>query len=144
MKMWGQLAVVQLLSHVLFFVASGTAACQAPLSFTISWSLLTLTSIESVMPCNHLILCHSLLLLPSFFPSIRVFSNESALHIRWPKYWSFRISPSNEYSRLISFRIGWISFVSKGFSKSFSSTTIQKHQLVSAQLSSWSNFHIRT
>ena len=86
-----------------------TAACQASLSFTISWSLLKLMSIESVMPSNRLILCCPLLLLPSIFPSIRVFSSESALHIRWPKYWSFSfsISPSNEYSELISFRIDW-------------------------------------
>ena len=85
-----------------------TAVCQASLSFTISWSLLKLKSIESVMPSNHLILCHPLLLL-SIFPSIRVFSNELALRIRWPKYWSFRfsISPSNNYSGLISFRIDW-------------------------------------
>ena len=84
-----------------------TAACQASLFITNSWSLLKLMSIESVMPSNHLILCHSLLLLPSVFPSIRVFSNESVLCIRWPKYWSFSfsISPSNEYSGLISFRI---------------------------------------
>ena len=84
-----------------------TAACQASLSFTISQSLLKLKSVELVMPSNHLLLCHHLLLLPSFFPSIRVFSSESALRIRWPKYWrfSFNISPSNEYSRLISFRI---------------------------------------
>ena len=84
-----------------------TAACQASLSFTISWSLFKLMSIESVMPSNHLILCHPLLLLPSIFPRIRVFSNESVLCIRWPKYWSFSfdISPSNEYSGLISFRI---------------------------------------
>ena len=84
-----------------------TAACQASLTFTISQSLPKLTSIESVMPSNHLILHHPLLLLPSVFPSIRVFPNESALHIRWPKYWSFNfsISPSNQYSRLISFRI---------------------------------------
>ena len=82
-----------------------TAPCQAPLSFTISWSLLKLMSIESAMPSNHLILCCPLLLLPSIFPSIRVFSNELALHIRWPKYWSFSISPSNNYSGLISFRI---------------------------------------
>ena len=84
-----------------------TAARQACLSFTVSLSLLRLRSIESVMPSNHLILYHPLLLLPSIFPSIRVFSNESALHIRWPKYWSFslNISPSNEYSGLISFRI---------------------------------------
>ena len=82
---------------------------QASLSFTISWHLLKLMSIESVMPSNHLILCCPLLLLPSIFPSIRIFSRESALHIRWPKYWSFSfsISPSNEYSGLISFRIYW-------------------------------------
>ena len=81
--------------------------CQGPLSFTIYWSLLKLMSIESVMPSNHLILCHPFLLLPSIFPGIRVFSNESVLHIRWPKYWtfSFSISPSNEYTGLISFRI---------------------------------------
>ena len=84
-----------------------TAACQAFLSFTIFRSLLKLMSIESVMPSNHLILCHSLLLLPSVFPSIRIFSNEPALHIRWPKYWSFSMSPSNEYSELTSFRINW-------------------------------------
>ena len=83
---------------------------QASLSITNSWSLLKLMSIESVMPSNHLILCHPLLLLPSIFPSIRVFSNESTLHIRWPKYWSFSfsISPSNEYSGLISFRMDWL------------------------------------
>ena len=86
-----------------------TAACQASVSFTISRSLLKLISIEFVMPSNHLILCHPLLLLPSIFPSIRGFSSESALHIRWPNYWSFSfsISPSNEYSGLISFRIDW-------------------------------------
>ena len=86
-----------------------TAACQASQSFTISQRLLRLMSIESVMPSNHLILCQPLLLLPSIFPSIRVFSNESVLHLRWPKYWSFGFSihPSNEYSELISFRIDW-------------------------------------
>ena len=86
-----------------------TIACQAPLSFTISWSLLKLMAIESMMPSNHLILCHPFLLLPSIFPSIRVFPSESTLHIRWPKYWSFSISirPCNEYSGLISFRIDW-------------------------------------
>ena len=84
-----------------------TAACQASLSFTISQSLLRLMSIESVMPSNHLILCRPRLLPPSIFPSISIFSSESALHIRWPKYWSFSISPSNEYSGLISFRIDW-------------------------------------
>ena len=85
-----------------------TAARQASLSFTIFQSLLKLMSIESGMPSNHLILCHPLLLLPSILPSIRVFSNELALYIRWPEYWSFNISPSSEYSRLISFRMGWL------------------------------------
>ena len=99
--------VVQLLSHVQLFATLSTAECQASLSFTISQSLLKLMSNESAMPSNHLILCHPLLLLPSIFPSI--FSSESVLHIRWPKYWSFNfsISPSNEYSGLISFRIDW-------------------------------------
>ena len=99
--------VVQSLICVQLFATLWTTACQASLSFTISQNLLRLTSIQSVMPSNHLILWHPLLLLPSIFPSIRVFSNESALRIRWPKYWSFRISisPSNEYSGLISFRI---------------------------------------
>jgi len=98
-----------LLSHVQLFLTSWTAACQASLSITISQSLFKLMSIELVMPSNYLILCHLLLLLPSVFPSIRVFSNESALHIRWPNCWnfSFSISPSNEYSGLISFRIDW-------------------------------------
>ena len=94
-------------SHVGLFAMPSTAACQASLSITNSWSLLKLMSIQSVMPSNHLILCHPLLLLPSIFPSIRVFSNESVLPIRQPKYWSFSISPSNEYSELISFRIDW-------------------------------------
>ena len=87
-----------------------TAACQASLSFIISWNLLKLMSTELMMPSNHLILCHPLLLLPSIFPSIRVFSNEPVLCIRWPKYWSssFSISPSNEYSGLIFFRIDWL------------------------------------
>ena len=87
-----------------------TVACQTSMSITNSWSSLKLISIESVMPSNHLILCHLLLLLPSIFPSIRVFSNESALHIRWPKYWSFsfNISTSNEHSGLISFRMDWL------------------------------------
>ena len=98
-------AVAQSLIWVQLFATSWTAACQASLSFTISKSLLKLISIESMMPSNHLILCHPLLLLPSIFPNIRVFSNEVALHIRWPKYWTFSISPSNEYSELISFRI---------------------------------------
>ena len=101
--------VIQSLSRVQLFATPWTAACQASLSFAISWSLLKFMSIESVMLFNHLILCHSLFLLPSIFPSIRAFCNESALHIRWSKYWSFSfsMSPSNEYSGLISFRIDW-------------------------------------
>ena len=104
-----QFSSVQSLSHVQFFVTPWTTACQASLSITNSWSSLQLMSIESVMPFNHLILCCPLLLLPSIPPSIRVFSNESVLCIRWPNYWnfSFRINPSNEYSGLISFRIDW-------------------------------------
>ena len=100
---------VQSLSHVQLFATPWTAARQASLSFTISWSLLKLMTIESVMPSNHLILCRSLLLLLSIFPSLRVFSNELALCIRWPNYWSFsfRVSFSNEYSGLTSFRIDW-------------------------------------
>ena len=99
---------VQLLSCVQLFANPWTPACQASLSITNSWILLRLKSIESVMPSNHLILYRSLLLLPSIFPSISVFSNESILCIRWPKYWSFSISPSNEYSGLICFRMDWL------------------------------------
>ena len=101
--------VVQLLSHVWLFVTPLTAAHRASLSLTISWSLLKLMSIESVLPSNHLVLCHPLLLLPSIFPNIRVFSNVLALRTKKPKYWSFSfsISPSNEYSGLISFRMDW-------------------------------------
>ena len=99
---------VQLLSRFRLLATPWTAACQAPLPFTVSLSLLKLMSIELVMPSNHLILCCPLLLLPSIFPSIRIFSNELALRSRWPKYWSFSISPSNEYSGLISFRIDWL------------------------------------
>ena len=101
---------VQLLSHVQLFVTPWTAALQDSLSITNSRSLLKLMSIESVMPSNHLIFCHPLLLLPSILPSIRVFSNESVLHIKWPKYWSFSfsISPSKEYSGLISFKMDWL------------------------------------
>ena len=115
------LFVVQLLSRIQLFGTPWTAACQASLSFTIFQSLLKLTSIESVMPSNHLIFCHPLLLPPSIFPRIRVFSNESALRIRWPKYWSFSfsINPSNKYSGLISFRMDWlISLQPKGLFKS--------------------------
>ena len=101
---------VQLLSRVSLFATSWTATCQAFLSIANSWSLLKLRSIEVVMPSNHLILCHLPLLLPSIFPSISVFSNESALCIRWPKYWSFsfRIIPSKEHPGLISFRMDWL------------------------------------
>ena len=101
---------VQSLGPVPFFVTPWTAAHQASLSILNSQSLLKLMSIGSVMPSNHLILCHPLLLLPAIFPNIRVFSNESALHIRWPKYWSFSfiVSPSNEHSGLISFRMDWL------------------------------------
>ena len=128
---------VPLLSHVWNFATPWTTAPQASLCFTISLSLLKLMSIESAMPPNHLILCYSLLLLPSVFPSIRVFSSESALCIKWPKYWSisFGISPSNEYSGLISFRIDWFDLlerVSKGLSRVFSSTTVQNHQFFGA------------
>ena len=110
--------VVQLLNCVQLCYSS--AACQASLSFTISWSLCKLISIESVMPFNHLILCHPLVLLLSIFPSIRVFSSgESALHNRWPKYWTFSSKPSNEYSGLISLRIGWFDLLlSREFYKS--------------------------
>ena len=124
-----------------------TAAHQASLCFTISRSLLKLMSIESVMPSKYLILCCPLLLLPSNFPSFRVFSNESVLHIRWPKYWSFGFSiyPSNEYSELISFRLtGLISLQFKGLSRVFANITVQKHQFFSTQLSLWSNSHIHT
>ena len=122
---------VQSLSHVQLFVTPWTTAHQASLAITNSQSLLKLMSIESMMPSNHLILCHPLLFPPSIFPSIGVFSNKSILCIRWPKYWnfSFNISPFNKYSGLISFRID------RGLSRVFSNTTVQKHQFFSAQLS---------
>ena len=124
-----------------------TAACQASLSITNSRSLPKLMSIELVMPSNHLILSRPLLLLPSIFLSIRVFSSESVLHITWPKDWSFSLSinPSNEYSGLISFRMDWLDLLqSKGLSRVFSNTIVQKHQFFSAQLSLQSNPHIHT
>ena len=136
---------VQLLSHVLLFATPWTAALRDSLSITNSWSLFKQMSIKLVMPSNHLILCHSLLLPPSIFPSIRVFSNESALHIRWPNYcsFSFNISLSNEYSGLISFRMDWLDLLqSKGLSRVFSNTTVQKHQFFSAQLSLYPNSQI--
>ena len=128
-------------------VSPGTAARQASLSFTVSWSFLKLRSTESVMPSNHLILCHSLLLLPSIFPSIRVFSSETVLHIRWPKDWSFSfsISPSNEDSELFSFRIDWFELLTvQGTLKSHLHTTVQKHQFFSTQPFLRSNSHIHT
>ena len=122
-----------LFSHVQLFVTPWTAAWQTSLSITNSWSLFKLTCIELVMPSNHLIFSCPLLL-PSIFPSIRVFSNESVLLIRWPKYWSFSISPSNEYSGLISFKMDWLDFPqSKRLSRVFSNTTVQKHQFFGAQ-----------
>ena len=118
-------------------MAPWTTARQASLSITNSQSLLKLMSIESVMPSNHLILCRPLLLLPPIFSSIRVFSNESALHIRWPKYWcfSFSISPSNEYSRLISFRMDWLDFLAvQGTLKSLLQHHSPKHQFFGTEL----------
>ena len=123
-----RISSVQLLGHVQPFATPWTAACQASLSITNSWSLLKLMPIESVMPSNHFILCHPILLLPSIFPSIRVFSNESVLHIRWPKYWSFSlsISSSNEYSGLISFTMDWLDLLAvQGTLKSL----LQPHSL---------------
>ena len=126
---------VQSLCRVQLFVTPWTQACQASMSITNSQSLFKLMSIESVMPSNHLILCHPLLLPPSYIHSIRVFSNESVLLIRWPKYWSFSfsISLSDEYSGLIS--LGWtgcISLKAKGLSRVFSNTALQKHQFFGA------------
>ena len=129
---------VQPLSRVRLFVTLWTTARQASLSITSSRSPPKPMSIELVMPSNHLIFCRPLLLLPSIFPSIRVFSNESALHIRWPKYWSFSfsISPSNENPGLISFRMDWLELLlSRGLSRVFSNTTVQKHQFFGTQLS---------
>jgi len=125
---------VQSLSCVRLFVTLWTAARQASLSITKSWSLLKLVSIKLVMLSNHLTLYHPRLLPPSIFPSIRVFSNESVLCIRWPTYWTFR--PSNEYSELISFKIDWFDV--------FCNTTVQKHNFFGAQLSLWSNSQVHT
>ena len=144
------IVVIQLLSHFwLFVTAPWTEACQASLSFPISWRLHKFISSELVMPFNHLILCPPDLLLPSVFPSIRVFSSESALRIRWPRYWSlasacfsFSISPSNECWFPLGLTI-LISLQSKGLPRVFSSTAIQKHQFFDAHLSLWSDSHIR-
>ena len=142
-----QFSSVQLLSHVRLFATPWIAARQASLSITNSRSSVRLTSIESVMPSSHLILCHPLLLLPPIPPSIRDFSNESTLRMRWPEYWSFSfsISPSKEHPGLISLGwTGWTSLQSKGLSRVFSNTTVQKHQFFGTQLSSHSNSHIHT
>ena len=139
------LSSLQSLSCVQLFATPWTAARQASLSITSSQSPPKLMSIELVMPSNHLILCRPLLLLPSIFPSIRVFSNESALRIRWPKYWSFsfNISPSSNTQDLSPLGwTGWIPVQSNGLSRVFSNTTVQKHQFFGAQLSSQSNSHI--
>ena len=132
-----QFSSVQSLSHVRLFVTPWIEGRQASLSITNSRNPPKPMCIESVMPSIHLILCRPLLLLPSIFPSIRVFSNESPLRIRWPKYWSFsfNISPSCEHPGLISFRMDWISLPSKGLSRVFSDTTVQKHQFFCAQRS---------
>ena len=132
-RLW--VVVVQSLSYVQLF----TTACQTPVSSTVSWTLLKFTCIESVMPSNHPILCCPLLFLPSMFPSIRIFSSESALRIRWPKYWSFSfsISPSSEYSRLISFRIDWFDFLAvQGTLKS-----LQQHHNSKASILQCSAFY---
>ena len=141
-----QVSSVQSLSCVRLFVTPWTAARQDSPSVTNSWSLLKLMSIESVMPPNHLILCQPLLLPPSIFPSIRVISNDSVLHIRWPQYqsFSFNISPSNEYSRLISFRMDWLDFLAvQGSLKSL----LQHHSTKASILQRsafFSNSHIHT
>jgi len=133
--------------HARLFVTPWTAAHQASLSFTISQSLLKLMSIESMMPSNHLILCHPLLLPPSIFPSTRVFFNECHLHIRWSKYWSFRFSIScfNEYSGLIFFRIHSSDLLAvQRTLRVFSNNTFQKHQFFGTQPFLWSKSHIHT
>ena len=137
---------VQSLSHA-DSATPWIAARQASLSITSSQSSFKLMSIELVMPSSHLIVCRPLLLLPPIPPSIRIFSNESTLRMRWPKYWSFSfsISPSNEHPGLISFRMNWLDLLSvQGLSRVFSNTTVQKHQFFGAQLSSQSNSHIHT
>ena len=136
------------LSRIWLFLTPWTAAHQAPVSFTISRSLLKLMSVESVMPSNHPVLCHPLLLLPSDFPSIKVFSNELALCVRWPNYssFSFSISSFSEHLTLISFRTDWFDlFAVQGtLYRVFYNTTVLKHQFFSAQPSLWSNSHTHT
>ena len=139
--------VVQLLSCGWLFATPWIAAHEVSLSFSISQSLLRLMSIDLIVPFNHLILYQSLLLLPSVFPNIRVFSNELTLLIRWPKYgtFSFNISPSSEYLGLISFKTEWFILLAvQGTLKSLLNTTVQKHQFSSTQPFLWSNSHILT
>ena len=138
-----QFSSVQLLSRVWLFATPWIAARQASPSITNSWSSLRLTSIESVMPSSHLILCHPLLFLPPIPLSIRVFSNESTLCMRWPKYWSFSFSMNTQDWSPLEWT-GWISLQSKGLSRVFSNTTVQKHQFFGTQLSSQSNSYIHT
>ena len=137
MRWFSQFSSVQSLSHVQLFVTPWTVARQVSLSITNSQGLLKLMSIKLVMPSNHLILCHPLLLLPSVFPSIRVFSNESVLHIRWPRYssFSFSISPSNEYSGLIPFRMDWFDLAVQGTLKSLLQHHSSKKSINSSKLS---------
>ena len=142
-----QFSPLQSLSRVWRFLTPWISACQASLSITNLWSSLKLTSIKSLIPSSHLILCHHLQLLPPIPPTIRVFSNESILHMRWPKYWtfSFSIIPSKNTQDLPPLGwTGWISLQSKGLSRVFSNTTVQKHQYFDAQLSSQSSSHIHT
>ena len=137
--------VVQLLSRVQLFATPCTMARQASLSFAVSWSLLKFMSLESVMLSNHFLLCCPLLLLPSVFPSIRVFSSESTLYIRWPKCWSFNfsISPSSEYSGLISFNIDWFDLLAvQGTLKSLLQHHNLKASVLGTQPSLWSNSHL--
>ena len=146
-QMDSKFSSVQSLSRVQLFATPWITARQASLSITNSRSSLRLTSIESVMPSSHLILCRPLLLLPPIPPSIRVFSNESTLRLRWPKYWSFSSSiiPSKEIPGLISFRMDCLDLLAvQGLSRVFSNTTVQKQQFFGTQLSSQSNSHIHT
>ena len=140
-----QVAVVQSLSCFRLFGTPWTTALQASRAFMVSWSLLKLMFTESVMPSNHLILCHPLLLLPWIFPSLRVFSSESVLRVRWPKCWSFSISPSNKYSGLSSFRIDWFHLLAvQGTLKSLLQHHSSKASILQCQPSLWSNSHIHT
>ena len=138
---------IQSVSRVRLFATPFTAARQASLSITNAQSLLKLMSTKSGMPSNHLILCYPLLLLPSIFPSTKIFSNESVLCIRWPEYWSFSFSISLPMNVQDWFPLGWtglISLKSKGLPRVFSNTTVQNHQFFSTKFSLWSNSHIHT